>query len=154
MAGGGARADVPGLPRGRAALSRLIVREGQRREGVTSAAGVAPRFPRRGQGAGDSVASPPRGERECVGPAVAGTGGMRGDGAPSPGVAWRGVPGPRCTFRALCWRSSKRQGRVGGARAGARQPSPLVSVPPACRARRAPERTGTPGAGRGRGVSP
>ncbi|XP_017672785.1 PREDICTED: atherin-like [Lepidothrix coronata] len=157
LTGGGGRgrggAVMLGLPRGRAALSRLIVREGQRRpgrprregralrrEGVSRAAGESRTFLRTGRGLAAELHLPPVGE--CVGPAAAGhlpprrpeAGGVRVDGALAlrlPPLWCGGAGGPRCTFRALCWRSSKRHGRAGGAWAGAgpASSSPCPRVP-------------------------
>lgn len=133
---------MPGLPRGRAALSRLIVREGQRREGrelrregITPAAGVVPRFPPQGQGAGDSFASSPRGG-ECAGPAAsspapAGTGRwMRGDGAPAPRLppAWRA--GAALHLQGSVLEKFKAAGKGGrGAGGGPAAFSPCLCVP-------------------------
>lgn len=150
LAGGRGRgcggADMPGLPRGRAALSRLIVREGQRRAGrppaggAGSAAGGGQRrtFLRTGRGLGAALHLLPR----CGGAYWVG-----GSGAPSPTLAggcagvkgatlrlpprWLGVAGlggPHCTLRGLWLRSSKLEERVGGEQAGGRGGSRVASL--------------------------
>lgn len=109
-------ADIPGLPQGRAALPRLIVREGHRRagrprregralrrEGATPELGIEPHLSRRGQEAGGIAASSPRGrrawgrgQRGTFPRAGRGQGGCAGWGGPSfafPRVGGMGLEG-------------------------------------------------------------